>query len=99
MADGLRASLSARTFSLIRSHMDDVIAVSEEALVPAMRALWTGLHVIVEVSSAVPYAAVLERRLQLTDERVAIVLTGGNVDLDSLPWITAPSEVTTSGDR
>jgi threonine dehydratase len=89
LADGLRASLSPRTFGLIRAHMDDVVTVSEQALVPAMRALWTALHVMVEVSSSVPYAALLERRLELSGARVGIVLTGGNVDLDSLPWATA----------
>ncbi len=86
MADGLRASLSARTFALIRRYVDDVVTVQEETLVPAMRSLWINLHVLVEVSSAVPYAALLERRLQLRQAHVAVILTGGNVDLDALPW-------------
>lgn len=89
MADGLRASLSPLTFELICRYVDDVVTVSEEALVPAMRALWTHLRVIVEVSSAVPYAALLERRLDVHGARVAIILTGGNVDLDALPWLRA----------
>lgn len=85
-ADGLRAALSERTFALMRRYVDQVVTVREASLVPAMRALWRSLHVLVEVSSAVPYAAVLEGRLPLAGRRVAIVLTGGNLDLDALPW-------------
>lgn len=88
-ADGLRATLSARTFALMRRYVDEVVTVSESSLVPAMRALWRSLHVLVEISSAVPYAALLERRLQLAGKRVAVILTGGNVDLDALPWVAA----------
>ncbi len=86
IADGLRGALSARTFELIRRHVDDVVTVSEAAIVHAMRTLWQQLKIVVEASSAVPYAAVLERRLELRGARVGIVLTGGNVDLDALPW-------------
>ncbi len=88
-ADGLRAALSARTFGLMRRYVDDVVTVSEASLVPAMRALWRSLHLLVEISSAVPYAAILERRVQLSGKRVAVVLTGGNMDLDALPWAAA----------
>lgn len=93
-ADGLRAGLSARTFGLMRRHVDEVVTVSEAALVPAMRALWRALHLIVEISSAVPYAAVLERRQQFAGQRVAVILTGGNVDLDALPWMRASAQHT-----
>jgi len=92
-ADGLRAALSERTFRLMRHYVDEVVTVREAALVPAMRALWQGLHLMVEISSAVPYAAVLERRPQLAGKRVAVILTGGNVDLDALPWGNASSRV------
>ena len=88
-ADGLRAALSERTFRLMRRYVDEVVTVREDSLVPAMRALWRSLHVIVEISSAVPYAAILERQLSLTGKRVAVVLTGGNLDLDALPWVAA----------
>jgi len=88
-ADGLRAALSERTFRLMRRYVDEVVTVREDSLVPAMRALWRSLHVLVEISSAVPYAAVLERRLPLAGKHVAVVLTGGNVDLDALPWVAA----------
>jgi threonine dehydratase len=86
IADGLRGALSARTFALMRANVDAVVTVDERAIVRAMRELWQALRIIVEASSAVPYAAILERRLALSGEHVGIVLTGGNVDLDALPW-------------
>ena len=86
IADGLRATLSARTFELIRQHFDAVVTVDEAAIVRAMRALWQNLRIIVEASSAVPFAAVLERSIDVQGAHVGIVLTGGNVDLDALPW-------------
>jgi len=91
LADGLRGMVSARTLGLLRRHVDDVVTVSEAGIVRAMRRLWSELHVIVEPSSAVPYAALLERRLNVAGQRVIIVLSGGNVDLDQLPWGPAPS--------
>jgi threonine dehydratase len=88
VADGLRGALSPRTFGLIRQHVDEVVTVSETAIVRAMRTLWQHLKVIVEASSAVPYAAVLENLVDVRDQHVGIVLTGGNVDLDALPWMS-----------
>ncbi len=86
IADGLRATLSARTFKLMREHFDAVVTVDEAAIVRAMRSLWQNLRIIVEASSAVPFAAVLERSIDVQGAHVGIVLTGGNVDLDALPW-------------
>jgi threonine dehydratase len=86
IADGLRGALSARTFALIRAHVDEIVIVQEEAIVGAMRELWQQLRLLVEPSSAVAYAAVRERLLPVEGMHVAIVLTGGNVDIDSLPW-------------
>lgn len=86
IADGLRTSLSERTFAEVRRHVDDIVTVSEEAIVQAMRSIWEVLKIIVEPSAAVPYGAVIEKKLQVTGRRVGIILTGGNLDLDSLPW-------------
>jgi threonine dehydratase len=91
IADGLRGALSARTFGLIRQHVDEIVTVGESAIVRAMRTLWQHLKIVVEASSAVPYAAVLEQLVDVRDKRVGIVLTGGNVDLDSLPWVVSKS--------
>lgn len=86
IADGLRGALSARTFELIRRHVNDIVTVGDAQIVQAMRALWQHLKIIIEASSAVPYAAVHARRFDLNGARVGIILTGGNVDLDELPW-------------
>jgi len=86
IADGLRGALSARTFSLIRANVDAIVTVDEPAIVRAMRELWRQLRIVVEPSSAVAFAAVLERKLDFGGAHVGIVLTGGNVDLDALPW-------------
>ena len=86
IADGLRAQLSERTFATIRAHVDDVVTVSEAAIVEAMRAIWEALKIIVEPSSAVPLAAIRQGQLDVKGQRVGIILTGGNVDLDKLPW-------------
>jgi threonine dehydratase len=89
IADGLRGSLSPATFAHIRRGVDEIVTVSEPAIVAAMRALWEALKVVVEPSAAVPYAAILEGKLDVRGKRVGIVLTGGNVDLDRLPWVSA----------
>ena len=86
IADGLRGALSARTFDLIRRHVDAVVTVDEQAIVQAMRTLWQQLKIIVEPSAAVPYAALCTGALDVTGARAGIILTGGNVDLDELPW-------------
>lgn len=86
IADGLRASLGTLTFPVIRRYVDDVVIVSEEAIRRAMRQLWEELHLVVEPSSAVPWAAVIEGKIQTRGRSLGIILTGGNVDLDRLPW-------------
>lgn len=86
IADGLRASLGSLTFPLIQQHVDSIVTVSEASIRGAMRQLWEELHLIVEPSSAVPWAAVLEGKISAEGRQTGIVLTGGNVDLDRLPW-------------
>jgi threonine dehydratase len=87
IADGLRTSLGERNFPLIRRHVDGVVTVSEESIVAAMRRIWEVLKIIIEPSCAVPYAAIMERKVDVAGQRVGIILTGGNVDLDALPWM------------
>ena len=87
IADGLLANLGAINLELIQRHVDDVVTVSEEAIVAAMRTIWETMKIVIEPSAAVPYAAVLEERSDLRGKRVGLILTGGNVDLDALPWI------------
>ena len=88
IADGLRTSLGEKPFREILRHVDDIITVSEASIVEAMRTIWEVLKVIVEPSGAVAYAAILEEagKIAAPNARVAVLLTGGNLDLDRLPW-------------
>jgi threonine dehydratase len=87
IADGLRTNVGERTFPIIHRHVDDFVTVSEEAITSAMRAIWETMKIVIEPSAAVPYAAILERVIGVNRKRVGIILTGGNVDLDALPWM------------
>lgn len=88
IADGLRTNETGeKNLPLILEHVDDIATVTEEAIVAAMRTLWEELKLVIEPSCAVPYAAIQSGRLDVRSRRVGIILTGGNVDLDSLPWL------------
>lgn len=89
IADGLRTSLGERPFEVIRRKVDDITLVSEQEIVAAMRLVWEVLKLVIEPSSAVALAAVLNGRMRLTGQRVGVILSGGNVDLDALPWSVA----------
>ena len=86
IADGLTTAMSPMTFDVMRKLADSVVTVSEEAIVEAMRLIWSRMKIIIEPSCAVPLAAILERRWDAKGQTVGIILTGGNVDLDRLPW-------------
>ena len=87
IADGLLASLSERTFNIISRYVADVITVDDDAITQAMRTIWERMKLIVEPSAAVPFAAILSGRVNIADHKVGIILTGGNVDLNRLPWM------------
>jgi threonine dehydratase len=86
IADGLRTNVGQRTFPIIQSYVDDIVTVSEEAIVSAMRTIWEVVKIVIEPSAAVPCAAVIEKKINCANRRVGIILTGGNVDLEALPW-------------
>jgi len=86
IADGLRTNVGERTFPIIQSYVDDIVTVSEDAIVSAMRTIWDTMKIVIEPSAAVSYAAIIEGRISSAARRVGIILTGGNVDLDALPW-------------
>ncbi len=88
IADGLRTNVGAPNFAIIQRYVDDIVTVSEEAIVASMRTIWETMKIIVEPSAAVPYAAILERVIDVNERRAGIILTGGNVDLDALPWMS-----------
>ncbi len=87
IADGLRTSIGQTNFALARQYVDDIVTVSEAGIVAAMHMIWDAVKIVIEPSAAVPYAAIMEQRLDVTHRRVGIILSGGNVDLDALPWI------------
>ena len=87
IADGLRTNIGEPNFEIVRRNVDEIVTVSEAAIIAAMRLIWEAVKIIVEPSAAVPYAAILERRIDVTGKRVGLILSGGNVDLDTLPWI------------
>jgi threonine dehydratase len=86
IADGLRTNIGISTFPILRHHVDDIVTVSEEAIVTAMRTIWETMKIIIEPSAAVPYAAIIEKKIDVGGKRVGVILSGGNVDLDALPW-------------
>jgi len=86
VADGLRTSLSELTFSCIQKHVDDIVTVSEQEIIDAMRFIWERMKIIIEPSSAVPVAAVFNGKIRINNQKVGIIISGGNMDLDTLPW-------------
>ncbi len=86
IADGLLTSLGDRNFAIILDKVDDIVTVSEDAIVEAMRMIWERMKIIIEPSSAVPLAAILEKKLDVQNKKVGIILSGGNLDLGKLPF-------------
>jgi threonine dehydratase len=86
IADGLRTSLGEWTFPIIIKNVNDVVTVSEKGIISAMRLIWERMKIIVEPSSAVPLAAIIEKKFDFSGKKIAIIISGGNVDLDDLPW-------------
>ena len=86
IADGLLTSLSDRTFRILSDRLEGILTVNEETIVRAMRLLWERMKLVVEPSGAVPLAAVLQNPKRFADRRVGLIISGGNVDLDHLPW-------------
>ena len=86
IADGLLTSLGERNFQIIMDKVDDIVTVSEESIVEAMRMIWERMKIIIEPSSAVPLAAILEKKVDVQGKKVGIILSGGNLDLGKLPF-------------
>lgn len=87
VADGLRTSLGSITFPIILKYVDDIVTVSETSILKAMRFTWERMKILIEPSSAVPVAALLERKIDAGKKRIGVILSGGNVDLDQIPWL------------
>ncbi len=86
IADGLLTSLGTLNFEIIQQQVDDIATVSEEKIIEAMRMVWERMKIIIEPSSAVPLAALLDKKIDFSGARIGIILSGGNVDLERLPF-------------
>jgi len=86
IADGLLTSLGNKTFPIIQQNVEQILTVSEEAILTAMRFIWERAKIVIEPSAAVPFGLLLESKIDLGNLHVGLILSGGNVDLDKLPW-------------
>ena len=86
IADGLRVGVGVRNFEIMKKHLDDIITVDEEEIMRAMYLIWERMKIVVEPSSATTLAALLKHRRMFRNKNVALVLSGGNVDLKNLPF-------------
>ena len=86
IADGLLTSLGDLTFPIIQQHVEQIVTVSEVAILESMKFIWERAKIVIEPSAAVPVALLWERKVDLSGLRVGVILSGGNVDLERLPW-------------
>jgi threonine dehydratase len=89
VADGLRTALSDLTFGILKEHLEEIVRVPDENTIAAMRQVFERMKIVIEPSSAVALGAALLLGERLRGKRVGVVLSGGNVDLDRLPWLPA----------
>ncbi len=87
IADGLLTSLGSLTFPIIIEYVDDILTVNEPEIIVAMKAFWERMKMIIEPSSAVPLAVAMQNKHMFRGLRVGIILSGGNVDFNHLPWM------------
>jgi len=86
VADGLKVPLKELTWHFVQKHVIDILTASEQEIVDAMKLIWKRLKIVMEPSSAVPLATILKNPEIFAGKRVGVIITGGNVDLDKLPW-------------
>ena len=89
VADGLKVPLKERTWHFVSNHVTDILTASEDEIIAAMKLTWQRMKIVMEPSCAVPLATILKNKHIFAGKRVGVVITGGNVDLDSLPWMKA----------
>jgi threonine dehydratase len=87
IADGLLVPLKNLTWHFVSKHVTDILTASEDEIIAAMKLTWKHLRIVMEASSAVPLATILKKKDRFAGKRVGIIITGGNVDLDVLPWL------------
>lgn len=89
VADGLKVPLKELTWHFVSNHVTDILTASEQEIIDAMRLIWARMKIVMEPSSAVPLATILKNRDVFAGKRVGVIVTGGNVDLDKLPWMNS----------
>jgi threonine dehydratase len=87
VADGLKVPLKDLTWHFVKAHVTDILTASEDEIVDAMKLIWKRMKIVMEPSSAVPLATILTNKDRFRGRRVGVIITGGNVDLDKLPWM------------
>jgi threonine dehydratase len=87
IADGLLTSLGSITYPIILKNVDQIVTASESAIIEAMKLIWERMKIIIEPSSAVPLATIIENKFDYQNKKIGIILSGGNVDLSKLPWL------------
>lgn len=87
VADGLKVPLKDLTWHFVSNHVSDILTATEEEIVDAMKLIWKRMKIVIEPSSAVPLATILKNRELFEGKRIGVIITGGNVDLDRLPWL------------
>ena len=86
IADGLKTQLGDRNFPIIKEHVKNIFLVDEKEILDALKFIWTRMKIIVEPSSAVAFAALLKNKESFKNQKVGVIISGGNVDLDNLPF-------------
>lgn len=87
IADGLKVPLKDLTWHFVQRHVTDILTASDPEIVDAMKLIWKRMKIVMEPSSAVPLATILKNPDRFRGKRVGVIITGGNVDLDRLPWM------------
>ncbi|SIS70643.1 beta-hydroxyaspartate dehydratase BhcB [Neptunomonas antarctica] len=87
VADGLKVPLKDLTWHFVRNHVTDIFTATEDEIIDAMKLIWKRMKIVMEPSSAVPLAVILKNPEIFKGKRVGVIITGGNVDLDTLPWL------------
>ncbi len=87
VADGLKVPLKDLTWHFVSRHVTDILTATEQQIIDAMKLTWARMKIVMEPSSAVPLATILANPDMFRGRRVGVVMTGGNVDLDKLPWM------------
>ncbi len=87
VADGLKVPLKDLTWHFVKRHVTDILTASEDEIIDAMKLTWKRMKIVIEPSCAVPLAVILKNRDRFAGKRVGVIITGGNVDLDKLPWM------------